>query len=192
MNSFADIDHNFDVVDASIATKQNIISSTNLLDTSFLGNGTMTNAKFDYLKNINMDVQSQINSLSSGMASIAPSVSYNSSNLTTTITNTTNLNNLTFPDNSSQTTAYTSVKDAQLISSNNKLTNVSYSPSIGTSFVGPVVINSLSGSVIDTVNNSITLKQDQITSSSNYHRLWLIMVLQHYNTLTFRQVYLPH
>jgi len=48
--SFVNIDHNFDVVDANLLTKQNIISSTNLLDASFLGNGTMTNVKFDYLK----------------------------------------------------------------------------------------------------------------------------------------------
>ena len=108
MTSFVDIEHNFGVVEASIVLKQDNVNSTNKLDASFLGNGTMTNIRLDYLQNVNMDVQAQINSLSSGLASVAPSISY--ANEITTIVNTTKLSNLTFGDNSLQTTGYTAEK----------------------------------------------------------------------------------
>ena len=166
MNSFADIDHNFDVVDASIATKQNIISAVNLLDTSFLGNGTMSNTKFDYLKNINMDVQAQINSLTSGLSSVAPSVSYDPLTQITTIVNTTHLNALTFPDSSVQNTGYTSAKDGELILSKTKLTNISYDSVLGTTIINPVYINNLQGTTINTINSNIASKQNQINSSN--------------------------
>lgn len=50
---------------AEIETKQNIISTTNRLDASFVGGGVISDTEFSYLNGTTSNIQAQINTLSS-------------------------------------------------------------------------------------------------------------------------------
>ena len=49
-------------IQTQINNKQNLLSSTNLLNASYIGTGIISNTVFNYLSGVTSDIQTQINS----------------------------------------------------------------------------------------------------------------------------------
>jgi len=168
--NFEAIDTNFQNIDSQLLLKQDVLSSTNKLDPAYInaGSGSLTSTKMQYLSSINGDIMTLINNAGgsggSGGSSSYPSISYDSNNNTTTISNELVLgDNLMFSDNSVQTTAFTDSKNTDLSNVKSKLTNVSYSTN-NTTITGTLIADNITSATLDTINNNITTNTNNIST----------------------------
>lgn len=119
--TFQSIQDNFDLVETSLAGKQATIDSTHRLDASLVGNGLVNNTVWNYLQNIDADVQTQINNLQTADNAIH-SISYTTG--LTTIAETTKVATLKFGDDTEQVSAFTSAKDTALGTASNNIADL--------------------------------------------------------------------
>jgi hypothetical protein len=173
ISNFEAIDANFTDVNTAIGLKQDIIGTSNRLNANLVGTGEVSNTKFNYLKNVTSDIQSQINGLGGGGGGSGyASISYDAGTTTTTITDKTVLGTLEFGDASQQTTAYTSAKNTDLSNTKAKATAISYnSGTTTTTIANTLVANDLESTVIDTINSTLTTldsaKQNVLNATTN-------------------------
>jgi hypothetical protein len=110
--NFDTIDMNFQNVDSQLLLKQDLLTSTNKLNPAYInaGSGNMTSTKMQFLSSITGDIMTLINSSSGGSGSSSssyPSITYDSSNNTTTISNELVLgSNIQFSNGTKQSTAF--------------------------------------------------------------------------------------
>ncbi len=162
--TFISIENHFDIIDASFAFKQDKLENETgkRLDALYIGTGEVSNTKFNYLKNVTADIQTQIDGLTdgSGVGSVA-SIDYNSGTLTTTISDNTVLTNLAFSgDNSVQTTAYTSSKDNKLTNVVSDMSNILLNVSGHTTSIGSIITD------ISDLHVTVSGKQNTIDASN--------------------------
>ena len=163
--SFININHDLDVLDTAIldlsGIKQDIITFSNKLDGNFV--------KY----NNSLSIIQKIDSINSGAGSgpAIPSISYNANNLETTISDRTIIGTeLKFPDNSIQSTGFTTSQNTDLTNCKTKLTDITYSSGV-TTINNNLIANNIIGTTIDDIYNDIATKQDILnntTSKLNY------------------------
>jgi archaellum component FlaC len=163
--NFEAIDLNFQNIDSQLLLKQDVLSGTNKLNPAYInaGTGTLTSTKMQYLSSITGDIMTLIGSGGSGGNSY-PSISYDSNNNTTTISNELILgDNIMYSDNSIQTTAFTDSKNTDLSNVKSKLTNVSYSTN-NTTITGTLTADNITSATLNTINNNITTNTNNIST----------------------------
>ena len=148
--NFVAIEDNFTAIDAELLTKQDIIDTNNKLDMIFIGTGEVSNTKLNYIKNLNSDVQSQINGL---ISSNLPSILYDGPNLKTTITDNLKVSKLIFDDLSEQTTSFTSALKTSIESNTSDIATLQTQSTTNT--------NNISQNITD-ITNLTNTKQDLI------------------------------
>jgi hypothetical protein len=165
VSTFQDIQDNFDTVDGQIALKQNIIDASNRLDASLIGNGSVDNIIWGYLSNIDADIQTQINNLTTADNAIH-SIGY--ANGVTTIAEKTVLTTLEFSgDNSQQTIAFSSDKNTELT---NATTNIATNTSDISANASAINDNYLAiqtkQNIINNTTNKLPIANVDLTGSS--------------------------
>jgi hypothetical protein len=134
--------------------KQDVLSGTNKLNPAYInaGSGSLTSTKMQYLTSITGDTMTFIGSGGSGGRSSYPSISYDSNNNTTTISNELILgDSLMFSDNSIQTTAFTDSKNTDLSNVKSKLTTVSSYSTNNTTITGTLTANNITSTTLETI-----------------------------------------
>jgi hypothetical protein len=165
VSTFQDIQDNFDLVDTQLNTKQNVIVANNRLDASLIGDGSLNNVKFGYLANIDADIQTQINNLTTADNAIH-SISYTTGE--TTIAEKTILTTLEFSgDNSQQTTAFTDAKNTELTNATSNITQLSndvnstvYETGLNTAAIAT------KQNILNNTDNKLTIDKVDLTGSS--------------------------
>ena len=158
-NNFNSIDDNFDAVNLALTGKQDIISTSNYLNANLIASGEVDNTKFNYLKNLTADIQTQINGLISGSG--IPSITYDAPTTTTTINDTLQITNLKFSDNSTQNIAYSTTKNNDLSDVKTKTTDITYTNNT-TTIANTLIADGLQSIIISDIINDISQKQDII------------------------------
>jgi trimeric autotransporter adhesin len=167
ITSFQTIQDNFDTLETLVNTKQDIINdTTNLLPSSNIDYSTSA-LRF---VNINSNLQEQLNSISSQVGgAVIPSISYDSNNTTTTISDITIIDTLEFLDNTQQTTAFTDIKDSKITTNE---ANIGLLDTRLTTAENTIITNTsdilLKNDIID-INNKLSIGLiDLETSALNY------------------------
>ena len=143
-----------------IATKQNIINASNLLNAAYIGNGDITNTILSYLKNVTSDIQGQFNSIDT----ILTGVTYTNNSNTFTYPITISKSSLYITDNSNSTPYFGNIyyySNSLIISNAAGYNNLNatmnfrfYTPS--GSYVDSLIINN-AGLTSNIISNSVTV-----------------------------------
>jgi len=176
ITSFQTINGQIDTINTTLANKQDIISSSNKLNVSLLGDGSMTDLKFSYLNTITSNVQTQINNLVVSGGGI-PSISYDGGTLETTIIDTTIVDTLKFGDSTQQTTAFTSDISSQISTNTSSISTINSTLALKQNIIdtnNKLVSDNVSynGSnvklTLDAISSNIsTLQATDLTQTSN-------------------------
>lgn len=141
----------FQQLSADLLGKEDLFSSTHLLNPSYIGTGEVNTTKFNYLKNVSSDLQTQLNDVVTALGNQNNSV----------------IDTLSFADETEQSTAFNTYFINLINAANTKTTYMFTSPNV-TTFEEQVVITDLSCPLLDTVVGDVanlqTSKQDVLTS----------------------------